>query len=260
MCILCEPRTLELLTAPLAHFAPGQLSEAIRTAREAAGAGILDYAEDVLRGDLPFELNANLYAEIVINRALEAGVLGNPEAACWQAQLRQGNCGALDARVQAFVSSCAEVIDEYRLLYNERQQVVERFVEAHGQPVRFGWLGRDGELWFEFQSDAYAVLSYTEAIEIVQREVSATLHTTDPDTLLRYTALPDTAREVIASIQAKPQDVANSILAELIDLPALADDQIRNSGYAPYFRGELTGAIEDLQFGDWIIIRAALQH
>ena len=100
--------------------------------------------------------------------------------------------------MQAFVSSCAEILDDYRVMLSERRQVLDRFLEAHNAPVSFAYLGQDGELWLDYQGEPYSVLSEMEAIEIVERELGATLHGLDPETLLRYTTLPDAGLEVLA--------------------------------------------------------------
>lgn len=254
MCILCDHGTLELLTAPLDQFAPGQIGEAIRAAREAAGPGILDHAEAVLRGDAQPEVDPGFYGEIVVARALESGVVNSREASQWDQRLVEG-VGERDPRVQAFLSSCAEILDEYAVLLGERRQVVNRFIEARPDSVRFMWLGPDGELWFDHEGESYAALAEGEAKEIVQREVGTTLHSTEPELLLRYSSLPDSGLEVLTGIQAKPPEVANSLLSGIVDLPALADDRIRSTGYAPFFRGDPPRTVEDMVFGEWIIIR-----
>lgn len=254
MCILCDHSTLEQLTTPLERFEPGELSEAIRMARDAASPGVMDHAEAVLRGEAPVSVGTEIFAEVVVARALEAGVLTSGEAYQWGERLR-GSKALADPRVQAFVSSCAEIVDEYRLLLSERQQVVERFVEARGEGVAFSWLGRDGELWFDYRGELYAALAEAEALEIVERELSAELHTLEPETLLRYTTLPDTGLEVLQGILTKPAEVADSLLAGLIDLQALADDRVRSGGFAPFFQGEQTRPVEDMRFGEWIIVR-----
>lgn len=254
MCILCDHSTLELLTTPLEQLPTGELANAIRTARDAAGPGVLDHAEAILRDEAPPSVGPELYAEAVVARALEAGVLKSSEAYSWGTRLEQDR-GVQDPRVQAFVSSCAEIVDEYRVLLGERRQVLERFLEAHGEPVVFSWLGQDGELWFDYQGELYTVLSLPEAMEIVEREISSTLFTLDPETLLRYSTLPEAGLEVLEGILAKPTDIANGLLAGLIDLPALAEDRVRSEGYAPFFRGDPPRPVEDLQFGDWTIVR-----
>jgi hypothetical protein len=254
MCILCDHGTLELLTTPLEQLGPGQLANAIRTAREAAGPGVLDHAEAVLREEVSPAAGVELYADVVVARALEAGVLKSSDAYGWGTRLNSER-GLLDPRVQAFVSSCAEILDDYRLMLAERRQVLDRFLEAHNDPVSFAYLGQDGELWLDYQGEAFAVLSEGEAIEIVERELSSSLCRLDPETLLRYTTLPDAGLELLEGILAKPEEVANSLLSGLIDLPALADDRVRAEGYAPFFGTDGARPVEDLRFGDWVIIR-----
>lgn len=254
MCILCDHGTLRLLTAPLEQLVPGELGDAIRVAREAAGPGILDHAEAVLRGEAPPIPDAEMYGEVVVARALDAGVLSRAAASAWEARLRKAST-ARDPRVQAFVSTCAELVDEYRVLFAERREVVERYVEARGDAVEFAGIGQDGELWFEYREESYAPLTQAEATDTVERELVATLHATQPETLLRYSMLPDAALEVLVGVQAKPAEDANEILAGMIDLAALAEDRIRAEGYAPFFRGEGIDSVEDLRFGEWIIVR-----
>lgn len=258
MCILCDHGTLELLTTPLERFSPGQLGEAIRAARESAGPGILDHAEAVLRGDAESLVNPEIYSEVVVARALESGVLSSRDASQWDAWLAT-DTGRHDPRVQAFLSSCAEILDEYAILLHERRQVLDRFVEAGTTEVRFTWLGPDGELWFDFGGESYAALTTVEALEIVQREIGAVLHAQEPDLLLRYSGLPDSGLEVLTGIQAKAPEVANALLAGLVDLPALAEDRVRSMGYAPFFKGEPPRDVEDLRFGEWVIIRIPTQ-
>jgi hypothetical protein len=254
MCILCDHGTLELLTAPLERLDPGQLGNAIRTARDAAAPGVLDHAEAVLREECAPNAGVELYSEIVVARALEAGVLKSADAFGWDARLTTER-GSLDPRVQAFVSSCAEILDDYRVLFAERRQVLERFLETAGDALVFVWLGQDGELWFEYQGELYAVLAQMEAMEIVERELTETLHTLGAQMLIRYTMLPDTGIEVLENILARPPEAANALLAGMIDLPGLADDRVRVTGYAPYFPGDGERTVEDLRFGEWVIIR-----
>lgn len=256
MCILCDHETLELLTTPLEQLAPGQLANAIRTAREAAGPGVLDHAETVLRGEVAHGAAVELYADVIVARALEAGVLKSSDAYGWATRLSSER-GQLDPRVQAFVSSCAEILDDYRVLLDERRQVLDRFLEAHNESVAFAYLGQDGELWLDYQGESFAVLTEGEAMEIVERELSGELYRLDPETLLRYTTLPDAGLELLEGILAKPEEVASSLLSGLIDLPALADDRVRAEGFAPFFRAEAVGPVEDLRFGEWIVIRMA---
>jgi hypothetical protein len=254
MCILCDEGTLDRLTVPLETFGPGELAEAIRTARDAAGPGVMDYVEAVLGGELPDLMEAEIFSEVVVARAVEAGVLESSDAYQWNERLGNG-AGIEDPRVQAFVSSCVEILDDYRLVMRERLQVLERFLEERDDGVRFVSLGRDGEVWFEHRGEQYAALTEVEAIEVVERELRGTLHTFEPELLLRYTTLPDTGREVLEGILAKPEEVAGSLLAGLIDLGALADDRVRDMGYAPFFQAEHSRPIEDVRFGEWIIVR-----
>jgi hypothetical protein len=257
MCILCDHGTLELLTAPLESLSRGRVGEAVRAAREAAGPGVLDHAEAVLRGDAEPLADASLYDEVVA-RALESGVLTSIEATAWAARLETGE-GMRDPRVQAFLSSSSEILDEYSVLFTERQQVVERFVEAAEGAVTFLGLGPDGELWFDFEGESYVALAADEALEIVQRELGTTLHTFETEVLIRYTSLPETGNDVIAGILAKPTEIANGILSAMVDLPLLAEDRVRVVGYAPFFRGDPPRPVEDLRFGEWIIMRIPTQ-
>lgn len=257
MCILCDHGTLELLTAPLESLPHGRVAEAIRAAREAAGPGVLDHAEAVLRGDAEWGVEPTLYDEVV-GRALESGVLSSLEATKWATRLEGGD-GLRDPRVQAFLSACSEILDDYAVLLAERKQVVERFVEASEGRVAFLGLGPDGELWFDFEGESYVALASDEAREIVQRELGTTLHTFDAEVLMRYCSLPETASDVVVGILTKPTDVANGILSGIVDLALLADDRIRAVGYAPFFRGDPPRPVEDLRFGEWIIMRIPTQ-
>lgn len=258
MCILCDNETLEQLTTPLERVEPGQLAESIRTAREAAAAGVLDHVELVLRGEAKPAVSAEFFGDVVVARALEAGVLTSSDAYGWGERLRRERVSS-DPRVLAFLSSCAEIIDDYSLVLSERRQVLDRFVEAHGDAVQFSCLGRDGELWFDYQGELYCALGEDEALEIVERELSGSLHSIDPAVLLRYTTLPEPGLEVLEGILARPPEVANPLLAGLIELPALADDRVRSGGFGPFFQGEHPRPVEDLRFGEWIIIRVPVE-
>jgi hypothetical protein len=257
MCILCDHGTLDKLTLPLERLGPGELAEAIRTARDAAGPGVMDIAEAVLRGEASGRVAADTFGEVVVARALEAGVLSSSAAFQWNEGLKRTQ--ADDPRVLAFISSCAEILDDYRLLLGERRQVIEMFVEDRDNNVAFSWLGRDGELWFEYRAEQYAALSELEALEVVERELAGTLHTLSSEALLKYTTLPDTGLEVLEGILAKPADQADALLAGLIDIGALADDRVRTSGFAPFFQGEHTGPVEDMRFGEWVIVRVCAE-
>lgn len=258
MCILCDHGTLDKLTLPLDQLGPGDLAEAIRTARDAAGPGVMDHAEAVLRGEAPARVGSEMFGEAVVARALEAGVLSSGEALRWNEALRKERTPT-DPRVQAFVSSCCEILDDYRLLLDERRSVLEMFLECRDSGVSFAWLGRDGELWFEYRGEMHAVLSEVEALEIVERELGAALHTMQADELLRYTTLPETGLEVLEGILAKPADQADSLLAGIIDIGALADDRVRISGFAPFFQGEQTRPVEDIRFAEWVIVRVCAE-
>lgn len=257
MCILCDHGTLELLTAPLDSLAPGRIAEAVRAAREAAGPGVLDHAEAALRGEAPPLAEAGLY-DVVVARAVESGVLNSMDASAWSAWVEEGD-GLRDPRVQAYLSACAEILDQYFVMLAERKQVVERFVESSNGVVAFLGLGPDGELWFDYDGESYVALEVEEALEIVQRELGTMLHTFDAELLLRYSNLPETAGDVIAGILTKPIETANGILSGLVDLPLLAEDRVRATGYAPFFRGEPPRPVEDLRFGEWIIVRIPTQ-
>ena len=254
MCVLCDHSSLELLVAPIEELPPGQLAAAIRAAREAAEVGVLDHVEAVLRGEAPAEADPTLYGEVVVARAREAGLLDGAGALAWERRLQQGDAGA-DPRVQGFLSSAAETIDDYRALLAERRQVVARFVEVPEHALEVGWIDKDGELWFEYRDEAYTAIPHREAMEIVERELAGSLHTLRPDELLRYTELPDAALEGLAAIQARGPEAGNDILAELVDLHALAEDRVRAEGYAPFFQGEEDeDPVGATPFGDWLIL------
>jgi len=257
MCILCDHGSLELLTAPLDSLPSGRVAEAVRAAREAAGPGVLDHAEAVLRGDAAPVVEPMLYDEVVA-RALDSGILGMLQATEWARRLESGEA-LTDPRVQAFLASSTEILDEYSVLLRDRKQVVERFVEASNGAVTFLGLGPDGELWFDFEAEAYVALTAEEAMEIVQRELGTTLHTFDAETLMRYCSRPESARDLISGILLKPTDEANGSLEGLVDLSLLAEDRVRAVGYAPFFRGEPARPVEELRFGEWIILRVPTQ-
>lgn len=258
MCILCDHGTLDKLTVPLERLGPGELAEAIRTARDAAGPGIMDEAEAMLRGESAGEVDAEIFGEVVVARAREAGVLSDADAFHWNEALTRAPASD-DPRVLAFISSCAEMLDDYRLLVRERKQVIEMFMESRDDGVTFSWLGRDGELWFDYRGETYAALSEMEALEVVERELAGTLHTSTAQSLLRYTTLPDTGVEVLEGILAKPAEQADALLAGLIDIGALADDRVRASGFAPFFQNEQSRPVEDMRFGEWVIVRVCAE-
>jgi hypothetical protein len=255
MCILCETKVLEMLTEPLDSLPVGDLAEAIRLARDAAGPGLLDHAEAVLRGEARAEMDADIYGEIVVTRAQEAGVLRPSGAKQWRSALQNGDA-LRDPRVQAFISAGAEMIDEYRRLLEERQPVIARFVEAPLESARVTGLGRDGEMWFVCRNEHYAVLTEEEAQEVVEREISTQLHSMDVEMLLDYAALPEGANEVLREVQRKPTEMANAILAGLVDVPALAQARVRREGYAHFFAEDGDEPLEEMRFGGWILLRA----
>lgn len=256
MCVFCDHRSLQLLVAPLDDLAPGQLAQAVRAAREAAHVGMLNHAEAVLEGLRPRgELEPVLYADVVVARAEEAGILDHVGTYRWSQRL-DGLAGLRDPRVQSFLACGAEVVDEYQRALPERQRLLGRFLEVPVMALRFSHIGDDGEMWFDYGREAYAALRRHEAVDVVEREVARDLHAVAPNELLRYTQLPETATNVLAAIQKQGQDEANAILAGLIDLPALAADRVRGAGFAPFFRhtAEHTPATEATEFGDWILL------
>lgn len=256
MCVFCDHRSLQLLVAPLDDLAPGQLAQAVRAARDAAHVGMLNHAEAVLEGLRPRgELEPGLYADVVVAHAEEAGILDH--VACYQWSQRLDDLAGLrDPRVQAFLACGAEIVDEYRRAMPERQRLLGRFLEVPVMALRFTHIGDDGEMWFGYGREAYAALRRHEAVDVVEREVARDLHTLAPTELVRYTQLPETATSVLAAIQKQGRDDANAILVGLIDLPALAADRVRGSGFAPFFRYTLEHAAttDATEFGDWIVL------
>lgn len=254
MCILCDHGMLDRLTVRLERLGPGELADAIRTAREAAGPGVMDQAEAVLRDESSPLVAAELFGEVVVARALEAGVVSSTEAYRWDEELRSAEA-LQDPRVQAFLSSSAEIIGEYLLLHDERRAILTRFLEARGEDVEFAWLGRDGELWFDHRGELYCVISEEEALEIVERDLAGKLHTLPAELLLRYTRLPETGAEVLEGILARPPETADPLLAGLVDLSALADDRVRAGGFGPFLETEEAPSVEDMRFGEWVVAR-----
>jgi hypothetical protein len=254
MCVFCDDRNLRLLSAPLEDLATGELAHAVRAAREAAHVGLLKHAEAALgHSDAEDELDPAAYADVVLNRAEEAGMLDGPAAFVWSERLATA-AGLRDPRVQAFLACGAEVIDEYRLALPERQQIVARFVEIATTAVRFTRIGEDGELWFECGNETYAALRRHEALDVVERDVARELCVIPPAELLRYTQLPHAATDILASIQGRSEDEANAILAGLVDVPALAVDRVRSTGFAYFFKHANASSPDASEFGDWILL------
>jgi hypothetical protein len=257
MCVFCDHRNLRLLLDPLEELEPGELAEAVRAAREAAHVGILGYAEAVLGGEATGELNPDLYLEVVLSRAEEAGVVDRAGAYA-VAQRLATSAGLRDPRVQAFLSCSAEVLDEYKVACTERRQLIARYIEAAPGTLHFTHIGHDGELWFEYGADQFAALRREEAMSVVEREVASGLHDTPAGELLRYTELPASALDVIVATQKRGEREANEILDTLVDVRALAEERVREYGFAHFFRrpGEDSRVLEAVPFGEWLVLRS----
>lgn len=258
MCILCHSASLRLLVAPLDSLSHLDLSESVRVAREAAMQLVLDTTDTAGElensGAILDELASDTYIEYVVERAERDVVATSEEVSGWNASAEDGSI-YLDPRVQAFLSSAAEGLSTYVVHIQDQRAVLERFLEVPSGRIEFAGIGASGEVMFDLGPERYIVLSDEEALQIAIDRVSLSLHDEDPTRLLPYTSLPDAAVEVLAAAQTKGQDEANDILSGIVDLRALAEDVLRQHGYAQLVLENLTQDHTEQRFGDRVIIR-----
>lgn len=256
MCILCDTQSLRLLIAPLPSLSPGQLADAIRAAREAATQMVIRHVEaKVEQGDSAPELDADGYGELIVDRAQTDGVITPPELRVWRRAFADGTALRDDPRVQAFLSSCAEGVAEHQAMVTERSELLARYLEIRSHEVRVDSVGPDGEVWFDVRGDTFALLTEAESMELVVRQITDTLPHRAPDELLRYTTLPDGAVDVLADIQLRPDEEAADILAQMVDVAAMAEDAVRAGGYAPLLTEEAGVDVEETRFGEMLVFR-----
>jgi hypothetical protein len=258
MCILCDAANLRMLVSPLRDLSHLDLSESIHIAREAAiqlvldttdALGEIEDSESLLRNLAP-----EVYLEYVVERAEQDGVARDPEVREWKAAVSDHSI-LLDPRVQAFLSSAAEGLASYALQLQDHRSVLERYLEVPaGAPV-FGGIGPNGEIAFDLGSERYVVLTDDEALRIVMDRLIDDLWREDPARLLAYTNLPAGAVDILAAAQQRPQEEANDVLAGMVDVQALSEDTLRQSGCARFLAEGISDDFTEQRFGDRLIIR-----
>lgn len=258
MCVLCNSENLRLLVAPLRSLSYADVADAIQVAREAAMQYVFD-AVDALPGrnapdTILEDVGSDAYAEYVIERAERDGVADAAEVREWMIALREHG-GWRDARVQAFLSSSTEGLAVYLAQIEEKQALLERFIEVPAGSTTFSGIGAHGEISFEYADDQYVVLSEEEAMQITVDRTSRDLWQEDPARLLLYSGLPDDAVEILAAAQQNPPEKANDILLGIVDVSAVAEDHVRQHGYGVFIAEGITDDYTEQRFGDSVIIR-----
>jgi hypothetical protein len=260
MCILCNDESLRLLAAPLSTLSNVDVAESIRGAREAAMQLVLDTADawaDSESGEPHPSVDPEDYLSYVVDRAENESVFPASELRPWRDALRKGTL-LEDPRVQAFLSSAVEGLALYITQIRDKRTVLERFLEvAHGS-VGFGGIGSYGEIFFEHSGNRILVLTDEEAMQIAVDQISSELYHEDPSLLLRYSSLPDEGLTILSSAQQGPSDRANEILAGIVDVPLLAEDTVRQSGYGRFVAAGLTDDFTEQRFGDLVILTLRL--
>ncbi len=259
MCVLCSADNLRLLTAPADSLPYLQLAESVRVAREAAMQYVLDTIHDLREtpGEAPsLDVSPEEYLHYVVERAEEDGVATPGDLRSWNAAL-QGEYAA-DPRVQAFVSSAVEGLARYLSKLDDQREALARFLETRPERMEFAGVGLSGELYFRHGGDAYAAVGDDEAAQIAMDRVSWNLHREDPALLLRYTDLPDSALDILRDAQKRPEEEANHVLSGMVDVPALADDALRQRGYGWLVTDNPSDVVSEQRFGDRMIIRFQL--
>jgi hypothetical protein len=256
MCVLCSADNLRLLTAPAGSLAYVQLAESIRVAREAAMQYVLDTIHDLrdTPGEIPsLEVSAEEYLHYVVERAEEDGVATPGELRAWTSGLHREY--ADDPRVQAFVSSAVEGLARYLSRMADQREALARFLEIRPDGIEFAGVGLSGELYFRHGGEGYAAIDDDEAVQIAMDRVSWNLHREDPAVLLRYTDLPDSALDILVAAQKRPEEEANHVLAGMVDVPALADDSLRQRGHGWLVAENPADVASEQRFGNKVIVR-----
>ena len=256
MCVLCIAENLRLLTAPADSLPHQQLAESIRVAREAAMQYVLDTVHAMREdasGPPSLEVSPEEYLHYVVERAREDGVSTPGELRSWTLTLHGEY--AHDPRVQAFVSSAVEGLAGYLAQVDEQRELIARFLEARPEHLRFAGVGLSAELYFQYGDDTYVALSDDEAAQIAVDRISWNLSKEDPRLLLHYTDLPDGALDILVDAQQRPEEEANQVLAGMVDVTALADDALRQRGYAWLVSETPTDVLAEQRFGDRMVLR-----
>jgi hypothetical protein len=258
MCILCNAESLRLLVVPLPSLSNTDLAESIRVAREAAMQLVLDTADAWADADPEEEprptAEQDSYISYVVERAEDDGIIAASEVREWRDIGSRGDL-LQDPRVQAFLSSAAEGLALYITQIRDKRSVLERFLEVPNGATPFGGIGASGEVFFHHDEDRFTILTEEEAMQIAIDHIAGDLWKEDPARLLRYSSLPDEGISLLTSAQQGPQDRANEILAGIIDLPLLAEDMVRQSGYGRFIADGATEEFTEQRFGDFVILR-----
>ena len=258
MCILCNAESLRLLVTPLPSLSNPQLAESIRIAREAAMQLALDAADalvDQTDADAALRsISPEEYIRYVVERAERDGIADIQETSSWTEGLREQTLLS-DPRVQAFLSSSTEALALYIDQIGEKREVLERFLEVRPGEVTFGGIGSWGEISFDGGDEKFLVLTEDEAMQIAVDRIGQTLWEIDPTELLQYTNLPADALDILVSAQQRPQEEANDVLAGIVDLPSLALDHVRRSGYGRFIAEGLADDFTEQRFGELLVVR-----
>ncbi len=261
MCILCNAESLRLLVTTLDSLPHPELAESIRVAREAAMQLVLDTADALQEFEGPeaalHAIGPDAYVHYVVDRAEQDGIADAAEVREWRAALGEGRI-LTDPRVQAFLSSATEGLAIYIAQIREKRAILERFLEVSAGSTLFAGIGPYGEISFDYGNDRYVVLSDEEAMQIAVERISRELWQEDPALLLRYSNLPEDAIDLIVTAQRGPQEKANDILAGIIDVTALAEDTVRQTGYARFVAEGISDDFTEQRFGDQLIVRLRL--
>jgi hypothetical protein len=258
MCILCNTDSLRLLVVPLSTISNAQLVDSIRIAREAAMQLVLDTADAWAELESSVEntpsIDGSGYLRYVVDRAEHDAVLAADEARAWHTAFDDGTI-LVDPRVQAFLSSAFEGLAIYSSQIRDKRTLLERFLEVPPASTRFAGIGASGEIFLDYHDDRYIVLSDDEAMQIAVDQITGDLWKEDPARLIRYTSLPDEGISLLTAAQQGPRERVNDILAGIIDVPLLAEDIVRQTGYGRFVAADLTDDFVEQRFGDVIVLR-----
>lgn len=193
------------------------------------------------------------YVQYIVERAEEDGVAQPDDVRAWTTGYRGEH--ASDPRVQAFLSSAVEGLAQYLSRMGEQREVISRYLETRPDSIHFSGIGQSGELYFRHGDDAYLALTDDEVAQVANDRVAWGLAKENPAILLRYTDLPDEAMDILTAAQKRPEDEANQVLAGMVDVPALADDLVRQRGHGWLASENANDVLGEARFGDRVIVR-----